>query len=201
MTSLIQASVLCRLCADAYAVTASYDKKDVHATISMINGVNIIAFRGSSDLTAWWRDFFILGEATWGHPELGLVHAGMFGDVLQVIDAIDNDVGAAPIAITGHSKGGGEAQILAAVRLSRKRPVFQVTTFGAPRVGHLGGWLGTIPGNDYRNADDPVPTVPGIFQHPRTVTQIGVPMQREGVEAALADHLIPNYEAAIAAAA
>lgn len=185
---MIPAPVMAKLAKDAYRSPATYENADVHATLAMVDGVTIITFRGSNDIVAWWRDFLVFGADTFSHHELGPVHAGIYGDVMQIFDMIERDVGDAPVSACGHSKGAGEAQIYVAERLIRKRPVTQLTTFGAPRIGALNGLLVPVVGDDFADWRDPVPEVPIWLAHPRPRTYVG----ERGIDE-ISAHLMTNY--------
>jgi hypothetical protein len=99
--------------------------------------VNILACRGSASL----RD--LLTDMEIGLVDLGIarVHAGFWRSANSILDRtlkLDQRASLAPVVVCGHSKGGGEAQILAWQLARRGRPVAAVHTFGSPRIGDAG---------------------------------------------------------------
>jgi hypothetical protein len=194
----VPVSYLAMLAESSYSSAATWERADVHAARTIVRDVNVITFRGSKSLIDWWRDFQVFDGNSFDHPELGIVHGGILGDVLQVFDQIEQDVGDAPVVFNGHSKGGGEAQDAAALRLLRRRPVLGLWTYGAPHVGALKGVISALPGRDFRHAGDPVPTVSDVLGIPRTQTEIGA-RSDESIADELADHAISGYRRVIEA--
>lgn len=70
------------------------------------------------------------------HPKLGLVHRGFAAGVTAIWPAISASMPdkAMAIAFTGHSKGGSEATLAAAIAVSEGYNVKWLITFGSPRV-------------------------------------------------------------------
>jgi hypothetical protein len=183
---------LCDLAAQAYG-DCTIDTGSVHVLLKDYKGAKVIAFRGTASPRDWMRD---LAKVPFSHEHLGSIHAGFLTAVKSVWARIPS-VG--PIVITGHSKGGAEAHVLAGMFMAGGRQVTKLTTFGSPRSCYLSGsglaaFLKSIPGADYANADDPVPMVPFNWFHPRPLTQIGRRFQDFNV---IEDHYLAAYRAAL----
>jgi hypothetical protein len=137
----------------------------------------IVAFRGTfaprfHDLPGmldWIQDFEAIPISVPGIP--GMVHQGIWDELGTLWSEVEKAVevrlrasgGAAPINITGHSKGGGMAH-LAAMRLSLAGlPLHEVLTFAAPRIGDQAfadAYHRTVSATRYENADDLAPHLP-----------------------------------------
>lgn len=120
-----------------YACIA-YDRENAHAVVS---------FRGSANPETW-RNNLILWTAE--HPAGGRMHAGFAAALFESddrrtpslaerIDRMLQDIGATSVALSGHSRGGAEAQALAlyltdtAETQGRIYSIDRVVTFnGAP---------------------------------------------------------------------
>lgn len=91
---------------------------------------SVVAFAGTNE----WNDWYI--NAAVGKREfldLGMAHAGFVAEVTTVARqiAVSNSL---PVLITGHSKGGAEAVLEAALRRYHRNRVDACYTFGSPRV-------------------------------------------------------------------
>ena len=139
-----------------------------------------IAFRGTEGLRDVLWDARALPTR---HRVLGLVHRGFAAGVDAIWPAIraampDKDM---TIAFTGHSKGGAEATLAAAMAVSEGYNVKWLITFGSPRVaasGKVGSILaqGRVQILRYCNLGDPVPSVPPwwfSYRHVGRETEIG----------------------------
>lgn len=176
---------LARAAIDTYRpdIQPTWNTADVHAYLSHIDGCAVIAFEGSRSGNDWVRDFLAIPvHEAFEHVELGLTHLAFAQDVEEIFDQIIAGLPDDPVAVCGHSKGGGEGQDFAALFHARfpQRNLVRLTTIGAPRVGLLNGLLRDIPGNDYHNCpigymDDPVPDFPTYFDHPRAITNVNAP--------------------------
>lgn len=195
----IPAQRLCALCADAYAQPPSLAAGDAYVVLAETEGTIIAAFRGSASIEDWWADFRAGAHIAGDHPELGACHAGFLADVVAIAPLIVAAVGSCPLAVTGHSKGGAEAQLFAGLLAAKGRPPVQLTTFGAPRAAapdntRLAALLAPLPGTDYRHRDDPVPGEPRWLDHKRPVAQLVPPRLELDV---IADHYLSGYAAAL----
>ena len=139
-----------------------------------------IAFRGTADVHDVIFDVRALPVR---HPILGLVHRGFASGVDAIWPKIvptipDKNM---PLAFTGHSKGGAEATLAAALAVSEGRLVKYLITFGSPRVvasSKVEGILarGGVNMLRYVNRGDPVPSVPPWilgFRHIGVKIEIG----------------------------
>ena len=139
-----------------------------------------ISFRGTAGaMDAIW-DARITPTS---HPKLGLVHRGFAAGVAAIWPAIsasmpDKDMA---IAFTGHSKGGAEATLAAALAVSEGYNVKWLLTFGSPRVAASSKVenilvQGRVTVIRYVNRGDPVPSVPPWwlgYRHVGTAIEVG----------------------------
>lgn len=166
---------LCRLAYDPARVpTWTVDGK-VRAFLFDEPECPTVIFEGTrpAKLADWLRD--IEAAASTIDPKLGPVHSGFLGDVLAVIFPIFRELKGKPVAFGGHSKGGSEAEIAAAIWSEAGETVARVTAFEPARVGLLGGIVAGLPGISTHIAPaiglgDPVPDVPSWLPHPRPLT-------------------------------
>ena len=107
-----------------------------------------------------------------------------------------------PIHLTGHSKGGAEATVVAALMCAAGRPPRSLVTFGSPRVGsgELGRLLATksVELRRYVFGADVVTQVPmllgllRVYRHVAPAMRIGR-TTGDGAK----DHRIANYVTAL----
>jgi hypothetical protein len=192
------------LCAAAYDPASSWGARwetgDVHVFLAEEGDDTVIVHRGTDpgNLEDWLADLDLIADRD---PILGAV---LFAEIVEVRrDILRSVLGRSPV-ITGHSKGGAEAQALAGFFCAVGVKVAQLETFGAPRLmapdnARLPALLGQVPGRDHRHRDDPVPLLPLGFVHPRAVDQL-FPARLELPSDALLDHEIANYVAALKSA-
>lgn len=155
-------------CADTYVPETKWDHEwridGVHIGHRLIDGMDLFAFEGSKTAEDWMRD--LEGWPAW-HPELGFVHAGFLHGEDDVFKAIRAVLTAPRAAFTGHSLGGAEARVQAALFATQRLPVAEVHVFGSPRPAFEN--LSRIIQKSgmrhvsWRNRNDPVPLVPGIL--------------------------------------
>ncbi len=190
--------------------SASYQDKptieagNAHVAATIRDGVFYPAFRGSATRLDWYSDFgAIATPGIYGSADLGRVHPMFFADACAILPLVLAAAGALPIWPIGHSKGGGDAELLAAllVCLAPGR-LAGYTSFGKPRTAALGNvrlaaLLGDAAGADYRHNHDPVPLVPGGFVHVRPTTPIGVRHWLADLNP-FDDHFMAAYQAALA---
>jgi len=159
---------LARACIDASI--ASYIKSDWSAggcealAVTLPGNIYGIAFRGTSNLMDAIFDVRTIPKK---HKILGLVHRGFLSGIEEVWPGIsasmpDKDM---PVAFTGHSKGGAEATLAAALAIREGRNVKHLVTFGSPRVAASGEVMDILARGGvnivrYVNRGDPVPKVP-----------------------------------------
>lgn len=184
---------LCRLAAATYTDTPTWRAGDVAA----FRWGDILAFRGTEpeNVADWLRDFDCVPR--WD-TKLGFCHRG-FLDGARALWSLINLNSMHRMTIVGHSMGGALAILTAAKLVSMGMHVDAVVTFGAPMCCGEGPdtILSRTPLRLYRHGDDPVPMVPwipGVFEQPAPLTQIGRPTLDP-----IADHFISGYLAALTA--
>lgn len=144
---------LAKACAGTYEPSAVPQWQDamklVHVHLSVIDGVHVIAWEGTTDWQEWiFSDFMALSIPLFEHASLGPLHLGLARDVLSVSPAIIaylENLGWPPYVNTGHSKGAGEALIFHGVMKERGHPPLRTRAFEPPHIGtealrtYLGG--------------------------------------------------------------
>lgn len=169
---MISDNRLCEMCEESYGRNAHITGLGINLEVIDEDDFRVYVFRGSMSRADWYRDLTVVPQF---HGQLGTVHAGF----LRSVESIWADTPAeGNIIITGHSLGGAQALLLGALFVAGGRPPKKITTFGSPSVGFkfankLATLLLSIPGFDYRNADDPVPTILSLYEHPRPLFQLG----------------------------
>jgi len=168
----------------AVLVAASYTQKpdvnagdDAMAKFTIVGNEFIVAIPGTATALGWMRDLEFW--PTWDKV-LGPCHDGFLANGRALWSAVQPHLSQGKeIVFAGHSLGGAEAQILAALRGALCR----VVTFGSPRLA-----LGVNPLFPilvrrattqltlYARPDDPVPHVPPapLYLHAMRNTSIGV---------------------------
>ncbi len=122
-----------------------FDEEGTQAFAACAAGAVIVCFRGTetdelADLTADLDTSLIAGP--WG----GKVHEGFYDALAKVWRQLDRFIdaallrakkryGVATVWAAGHSLGGALANLFAARRLERDKPVDGLYTFGQPRAG------------------------------------------------------------------
>lgn len=196
---MIPASTLAALCAEDYTKPAAVERPGLHVQFTPAYGNSIIAsFRGSEDLADWVLDFDTGTIRVAKYPKLDAIPEGFADDVLSAYAELRSGLtGAECIVLTGHSRGGLQAQILGALLVIDGVSVDQITTFGAPRGGQLGGQLEKVAVAEwYINGNDPVPGEPFFLSSPRPDARRYIGVKRTwGVTAA--DHFIASYQASL----
>ena len=132
-----------------------------------------IACRGSDSAMDWGDDGDVLDPDTFEHPDLGIIHAGFDRSTAECMPLILAAVTGLVVDLTGNSKGGAEAEMLAAKLSLAGVKVGRVVTFGAPRWTaqpfKLATLFAPISGIAYRHFKDRVTEVPPWpFDHPPT---------------------------------
>jgi hypothetical protein len=134
----------------------------------------IVACRGTHNLKDWIQDAKFKKISPF--PNKGIrVHEGFYMDIESVYGHVVNELERRekPLFITGHSKGGAEAELLA-YRLERSSiAVERVYTLAAPRVGnstwqHCYNEAAGLGPKTFRitASGDLVPHLPGTFTTP-----------------------------------
>jgi Lipase (class 3) len=180
-----------------------------HATMIDTPDGPVIACEGSESIGDWVADFDVIGPQSVEHPDLGLVHAGFDVTTDECFAAIVTAIGARAVILTGHSKGGAEAEMLAAKLAAKGIGIAKLTTFGTPRWVIIGNTKvplllpATLVGVSYRHFKDVVTEVPfPPFDHPSTrpTVEIGSGTFAQMMDAAWMHHMA-NYIAALPASA
>ena len=160
---------------------------DVNENAALVGKVNltinnaptesiVIAYQGTIppalniiSIVDWLTDF--TDKPVAASPKIpGLVHSGILqdvndtlGQVIHAVQSLQNAQGTLPVYITGHSKGGGQASITAAL-LNVGIPMMvaptAVYTFASPMIGNqdfVNGFSKNIPVYRYENNLDIVP--------------------------------------------
>lgn len=175
----------------AYFGTPTWQTERVHAYLTRRDGAAILAFRGTNDFEDLVRDFDALPVT---HPDLGPVHPGFLGDVLDIYGLIAAELTPEDELYMGsHSKGALEQLYFGGLYIEATgRRIARCSGYGTPRGGKLNGiWNGT-PGHDYRNRLDPVPELPPWLERTRPLLSINVPAPAWDLGPA-ADHHIGLY--------
>lgn len=198
---------LARRCREAYQERPTFAAGDTEARLTIeADNVTVVAFRGTT--FDGWDIIKDLRTAPWWARELGCwCHAGFLKGVRRIWPLLAGPLAQVrgPLILTGHSKGGAEAAVCAAMMKKLLRPGLahgkaptMLVTFGAPRVGFPGFCkiIRGIPGERYVNGIDIVPSVPPPgwlirFRHDRDETAL-----QWGEDDLFRNHRIADYEAA-----
>jgi hypothetical protein len=119
----------------------------------------ILAFRGTAAIADWLTDGKIRQIRQAPYP--GLVHQGFAAAMDRVWPAVQAAVASGagrPLWITGHSLGAALATLTACRLAAGGVAVQGVYTFGSPRVGNIGFYLGYTPTTFRFISDDDVVT-------------------------------------------
>ena len=149
---LLPYAYACQYTYSGAAPTFEDPAKLTHVFVSSVEGRLTFSFEGTEQTLEWlYRDFLVLNPETFEHPEFGFVHGGIAKGAWGVCDQIEAclaDAGTTYYAMTGHSKGAGEAWLAAAEMKRRNRPPSYVAAFEGPHVGlaKLQAYCADIPG-------------------------------------------------------
>ncbi len=125
------------------------------------DGTAIVTFRGTviKDAGDWWTDLRQLPMHL--DPAFGPLPGGFGSAVLSVLLRIFRELdGRTVVGFNGHSMGGANALIAAALWKHSGGNLGRVTAFEPPHVGRLGGLLENEEVLATRVGIDPVPEVP-----------------------------------------
>lgn len=131
-----------------------------------VDGLAVYAIEGTHDSLGWALDFMALplpSHVSENHPDVGWTHSGMTAALDSVWGPLVKALFAEPAyAICGHSLGAALAILATGRMVVMKHPPVQWAAFAPPRVGFqkLIELVATVPGNAYRNGNDPVTDVP-----------------------------------------
>lgn len=187
---MIEDRYYAELCAATYApnVVWAFQGPTFHATLTEeTDGTVTIACEGSKSQGDWEQDFTLLDGESFDHPDLGPIHAGFNHTTDECLNQIISTVNSRPVRLTGHSKGGAEAEVLAAKLRLHGVLVESLVTFGTPRWIIIGNTKpdALIPaawGTSYRHFKDIVTEIPpDLYQHPKTrpVVEVGTGTWRD----------------------
>jgi len=142
---------------------ATFLTQSIQAHRTKIDGVNLIAFRGSRRLGDWWLDFKARPHEVDDHADVGRVHRGFLQAAQSIAPAIAADIGDEPYLTDGHSLGGALALMVPV--LMPRRPI-AIFGFAPPRVfrDQVPDWILDI-ALAWRFGNDPVPDQPEWFPH------------------------------------
>lgn len=132
-----------------------------------------LSCRGSESFMDWIDDGDIIDPETFSHPEWGLIHAGFDRSTAESFPQILAAVHGLIVDLTGHSKGGSEAEMLALKLSASGVKIGRLVTFGAPRwtvePSKLASVFADISGVAYRHFKDRVTEIPlWPMDHPPT---------------------------------
>ena len=128
--------------------------------VKVVDGSDIVVFRGSATFEDWRRDFDVWVEP-FGHSKLGPVHPGFLLGLDQVLDEYRQGARGSVLA-AGHSLGAGRASIFCGLAIVAGLKPSGRIVFGEPRPGfqRLADLLAPINGSrSYRNGR------PATFEH------------------------------------
>ncbi len=196
---------------------------DVNENAALVGTVNltinnvptesiVIAFQGtippaytSTSIVDWLTDFLAEPTSATSTTENvpGLVHSGILQDTLDImadvnaaVASLQNASNTLPVYITGHSKGGGQASIMAALLYGSIPASYipaAVYTFASPMIGDqdfVNAFPATIPVSRFENYLDIVPFLApsGSF--------IDILKSQAGISTLFLDTLIALFDAA-----
>lgn len=188
------------LCWSCYNDVGIFDRviefDGVWAGIKHYEDCSAIAFRGSSTLQDWIRDFEGLMV---NDPAIGCVEQGFMRGMRDVIAHAADEINTSmpKIYVTGHSLGAARALIFSGLVAAMGLPKIlqRCVTFGSPRPGgaKLKEVLAPVEIHSYKNGDDPVTEVPIAFPlfpyaHPRDLIMVDVPPAAGDMWGVLARH-------------
>lgn len=197
---MIPSVYLAMLCKQIYTEMPTvwdhyWSRDDVVVARRVVEGDNVIVFRGSATLEDWERD--LQGLPT-KHKHLGWCHSGFLEGMDNLVEEILPTL-SGRIIVTGHSLGAARALLFTALATIQKVSIERTVVFGCPRPGSwklarlLRGCATKI--ESYRNRDDPVTYVPylmGFYAHPIEPTQVEAPRSPRDVPP-LSDHRMESY--------
>lgn len=153
----------------AYTEPATIETDDVHALLRDVDGILVIALRGTNPwhFVDLWRDLSAI--AVRHDPIFGAVSESFFADAEQLVWRLWPLL-TGPYALTGHSKAGPEAQAAAAMLTHMGRPPIRLSVFEPAQLGTLGGAVAGLPGIATRLGEDPVTQAPENRGHAQPLT-------------------------------
>ena len=156
--------------------------------VTVVDGVPVVAFRGSTALIDWRRDLDAWAEPKVNHPDLGPLHDGFFEGMEGAWEMVQQHIKpGSPWIVCGHSLGAARANIVAGLAAADGVSPARKVLFGEPKSGfeELAAVTSRIPGASYRNgnevAHDIVTDVPYYvppllaYVHDRPLTMVCCP--------------------------
>lgn len=136
-----------------------WTEESCYAAHKVVDGADIVIFRGSSDILDWWEDFSALPV---NDPALGMVHQGFWKPLQALCPQIDAVLTQPKTIILGHSLGAARACLYGAHRTVLGKPPSEIVIWGCPKPGFqkLADILAPVTLRSYKNLNDPVTTVP-----------------------------------------
>ena len=158
------AHTLALLCQSIYNPSGEFDRIYSNDAVTVghvvVDGLDVFVFRGTADIDDVLLDIDAINLI---HvPLVGHVGDGFHEGISDIYDQI-NLRAEQTVIITGHSKGGSNAEIFARYCLLRGVTVLDLTVFEPPRTGmqdFYDGLRGCKRITAYCNGLDPVPLVP-----------------------------------------
>lgn len=191
MDYLPTASDLCALQLEAYTGAPTWASDTAHAVGHDCGSYVVVSLKGTNTLEDIVTD---IRDLPWlNHKKLGIVPAGFAASAESIFSRVLADV-QRPIIWNGHSLGGAQAHIMAALAVLAGRAPLMLTTCGCPKTGSLLGLTKSIPGEDYWNYGDPVPLFPLGYDRDRLMVRVGTPDTLIDISR----HLLVSYSAALA---
>lgn len=204
MLNNLDCAKLCQACYDA---PDTFDRvvftSDVWAGIKHYEDCAVVAFRGSTTINDWLRDFrgWMIKD-----PQLGMVEDGFMAGLRDVLAHLIDEVNQPQpkhLFITGHSLGAAEALLFGALiqALGYGATINSIVVFGSPRpaAAQVKQILDPITIFSYRNGIDPVPEVPvripefEPYVHPRDLIHVNYLPVQDDPWGFMAPHHIDYY--------
>ncbi|MGO9473527.1 MAG: lipase family protein [Rhodomicrobium sp.] len=163
------------------------------------DGATNVVFPGTQTLRDAWRDIdFIPIAAPAPYAALEKVHEGFFRGLPQMVDELRARK-PKRIRIQGHSYGAAHGRLVSRMLAILGCPSWAPVLFGEPASG-----FNPSPGRSYRNAGDPVPSLPPVMPHmPWTqgspLIEVSAPPVAWDAWGPIAPHRIQYYCAALSA--
>lgn len=169
---------------------------DIYVGIKRIGDIDVVAFRGSTTLEDWIRNFESIPVYS---PPLGFVADGFIVGLQDVFENLLTVIGPNYI-VTGHSRGAAIATNYAARMTSAGKPPMALIVLAPPRTGFsdLKSLILKIPvSRAYANKNDPVVAVPPWCSHPYDLVEIDIPPPEKDPWGPIAPHHSELYVSAI----
>jgi hypothetical protein len=170
---------------------------ETYVGVKRFGNIDVVAFRGSTTLLDWFRNFNLLPTCERGVGWIG----ENFEDGLSAARANLLTVLGPHVVVTGHSRGAGEATDFACDLVLANRPPLALVALAPPRTSiasKQADLLSSILVRAYRNKGDPVTQVPLWCSHPYPLIDIDVQPPPDDPWGFVAPHHSELYGQAIA---